>query len=145
MLSLTADAVVVPLASEDDARATSRALTEYVDGGTRVVAVHVIEKAGGAPDKASVEQREDNAEEVFAAVRQHLDGFDVETHVRYGTDVTDAILGAADDVDADVIAFSPREASRLSRILSGDVALALITRTDRPVLVLPTADSDVEA
>ena len=71
--------VIVPVASEDDAKATTAALARHADAvsGT-VVAVHVIEKAGGAPDKASVEQRELAAEEMFEVVRAELDGFDVD-------------------------------------------------------------------
>jgi nucleotide-binding universal stress UspA family protein len=127
--------VCIPVADPDDARRTCRALRRYDPGS--VVAVHVIEKAGGAVDKASVEQREERADDIFAAVEESLDGFDVETDLRYGTDVTESIFEAAADHDASAIVFSPRGGSRWVRLLTGDVALDLVTQTDRPVIVLP--------
>ncbi|PSP79501.1 universal stress protein UspA [Halobacteriales archaeon QS_1_68_20] len=140
MTPVVADTVVVPLASESDARETCAVLREELDPGTRVVVVHVIEKGGGGLDKASVAQREETAEDVFAVARGELEGFDVETRILYDTDVAETITSGADDVGADLIVFSPRQASRLSRLLSGDVALDLITGTDRPVLVLPSGE-----
>jgi len=51
--------VVVPVTNRDDAAATTAALRPCVEGAdSTVVVVHVIEKAGGAPDKTSVEQCE---------------------------------------------------------------------------------------
>lgn len=146
MLSIDADTVIVPLASEDDATTTCTALSSHVTPGGRIVLVHVIEKAGGAPDKASVEQREERAEAIFRVARDALatPDRDVETRILYGTDVAETIFAAAADLDADVVAFSPREASRLSRFLSGDTTLDLVTSTDRPLVVLP-GDEEVES
>ncbi|GAB3690362.1 hypothetical protein GCM10028857_26670 [Salinarchaeum chitinilyticum] len=139
MLSITADTVLVPLASEDDAATTAAALSAAIDAEGRIVLLHVIEKAGGAPDKASVEQRELRAEEIFEAARDHLaaDGRTVETEIRYGTDVADTIGATAEDLDADLIAFSPREAGRLTRLLTGDTSLDLLTDAPVPLVVLP--------
>ncbi|WP_248517762.1 universal stress protein [Salinarchaeum laminariae] len=140
MLSISADTVVVPLASEDDAATTANALSAAIDAEGRVVLLHVIEKAGGAPDKASVEQREDRAAEIFAVARDHLSGDrTIETEVRYGTDVADTIASAAEALDADLIAFSPREAGRLTRLLTGDTSLSLLTGSPVPMVVLPEA------
>ncbi|MDS0301020.1 hypothetical protein NDI76_19955 [Halogeometricum sp. S1BR25-6] len=48
---------LVPVASEDDAETTANAAITYLQGDSETVTVlSVIEKAGGAPDKASVEQ-----------------------------------------------------------------------------------------
>jgi len=135
------DRTLLPVANEADAEASCRALRPYV--GTSVVACHVVEKAGGAPDKASVEQREQAAEEAFAVVRDALgDQTDVETTIRYDTDVADAIFAAAADVDATAIVFTPRGGSRWVRLLTGDVALDLVTETDRPVVVLPDVSAE---
>ncbi|WP_332899779.1 universal stress protein [Haladaptatus sp. CMSO5] len=131
------DCVVVPVADETDARTTCLALAPYLDADSRVVALHVIEKAGGAPDKASVEQRQEGAADIFAVVKDTLTTGTVETELRYGTDVAETIFDTASDVDATAIAFSPRGGSRWVRLLSGDVALSLVTDTDRPVVVLP--------
>ena len=45
--------VVVPVANRDDAAATATTLRSYIATDAPVIAVHVIEKAGGAPDIAS--------------------------------------------------------------------------------------------
>ncbi|WP_415381435.1 universal stress protein [Halosimplex sp. TS25] len=148
------DRVVLPVAGDDDASGTARALDGYETGS--ILAVHVVEKAGGAPDKASVEQREELAEAAFTTLRAHLgDESDLETRILYGTDVADAIFEAADDYDASSIVISPRGGSRWVQLLTGDVALSLVTETDRPVIVLPdddarsaddgSADDDVES
>ncbi len=132
---------LLPVASPDDATASARALRPRV--GDSVVAVHVIEKAGGAPDKASVEQREEVAGRIFEAVREELDGHTaVETEIAYGTDVAETIFDVADEADATSVVFTPRGGSRWLRLLTGDVALDLITGTDRPVVVLPDNESD---
>jgi len=131
--------VVVPIASKDDARATTRALVSQNSVPETVVAVHVIEKAGGAPDKASVEQRERDTEAMFDIVRTQLSGYDVdlETEILYGTDVAETIVEAGHDLDASAIVFTPRGGSRWIRLLAGDVALSLISESDLPVVVLP--------
>jgi len=132
--------VVVPVANEDDAAATAGALLRYNDASPRtVIAVHVIEKAGGALDKASVEQRELAGEEVFQTVRERLQGTDItlQTEFLYGTDVGDAIIEAAHDFDASAIVFTPRGGSRWLKLLAGDVTTTLVNESDVPVVVLP--------
>lgn len=135
------DRLVVPVAEEEDARTTARGLRRYLDGDrpSKLVAIYVVEKAGGAPDKASVEQRQEIAGETFAAFREALGdlGEEVEAEVLYGTDIAETIFEAADEHSATAIAFTPRGGGRLIRLLTGDVALSLVTETDRPVVVLP--------
>lgn len=147
MTSIPAETVLVPLASEDDARETCRALVEHLDGESRLVLVYVSEKGGGAVDKTSPEQDQSHAESLFTIARAILEteGLTVDTRICYGTDVADTIHQTAVDEDADLVVFSPREASRLARFLSGDVALDLITDPDVPVLVLPASDTSGEA
>jgi nucleotide-binding universal stress UspA family protein len=134
--------VVLPVASVGDAAASARAIAPYDPG--RVVAVHVIEKAGGAPDKASVEQREEEAERIFAALEEGLADVDLETDLRYGTDVADTIFAAAADHDATAVVITPRGGSRWIQLLTGDVALDIVTETDRPVVVLPDVEDEAE-
>lgn len=133
--------LVVPVAEPDDARSTAWGLAKYIDDGDRgreVVLIHVIEKAGGAPDKAGVEQREDIAREAFAAARAELeDRFSVESEIRYGTNVPEAIFAAAREHEASAVAFTPRGGSRIVQLLTGDVARSLVNDTDRPVIALP--------
>jgi len=133
------DRVLLPVADPEDARATCEALAGHEVG--RVRAIHVIEKGGGTIDKASVEQREEYAGEVFEAVEATLPAdFHVETDVVFGTDVAETVFQAADDFGATAIVITPRSGNRWIRLLTGDVALKLVTETDRPVVVLPDVE-----
>jgi len=132
--------VLVPVASEADAAATARALAPFVASTVEeVVVVNVVEKAGGAPDKASVEQRERGAEEMFETVAGVLGDTDanLESEVLYGADVGEAIIDAAHDLDATAIAFTPRGGSRWVKLLTGDVTTTLVSKSDVPIVVLP--------
>lgn len=133
---------LVPVGNQGNASAVAAALTPYVDTAESVTVVHIIEKAGGAPDKASVEQREILAEEVFATVTEDLRDTDnaVETELLYGTDVAASIIDAAQESGATAIVFTPRTGSRWKKLLSGDVSHKLLNNSDLPVLVLPGRD-----
>ncbi|MFC6824490.1 universal stress protein [Halopelagius fulvigenes] len=131
---------VVPVANVDDAEHTAAAvLPRVAAAGGRARVVHVVEKAGGAPDKASVEQREELAADAFDAVRERAAeaGVEVETELRYGTDVAASIIDAARDIDATAIAFTPRSGKAWWDLFSGGVRDSLVTESDRPVVVLP--------
>lgn len=134
------DNILLPVASEEDAVATAQALSNH-DFGT-VTAVHVIEKAGGGIDKAGVEQREEEAATIFEALQDEL-GQSVKTDILYGTDVADTIFAAADEIDATSVVITPRGGSRWIQLLTGDVALSLVTESDRPVVVLPDSEAEV--
>lgn len=133
---------LVPVASGEDAMATCDALFPRLPQGAVPVFVHVIEKAGGAMDKASVEQRDLVAEEMFDEVadRAAVADVDVETEVRYGTHVAGAIIDTAGDVDATAIVFTPRGGSRLWDIIGGGIRDDLVTDSHLPVVVLPQVD-----
>jgi nucleotide-binding universal stress UspA family protein len=133
---------LLAVANAPDARASARALAPRVDDPERVVVVSVVEKAGGAPDKAPMEEVEAEAERAFDAVRDVLGP--VETDLRYGVDVVETILEAAREHDASAIVFTPRSGGRLVRLLTGDVALSLVTESDRPVVALPDPGMDRE-
>lgn len=133
------DHVLLPVASEEDARSSAHALQKQQYGDVTIV--HVIEKAGGAPDKAGVEQRELEAEEMFEVATEILG--DVETDIYYGTDTVEAIFEAADDIDASAVVVTPRGGNRFIRLITGDVALRMVTENDRPVVVLPD-DEDAD-
>ncbi|MFB6103146.1 MAG: universal stress protein [Haloplanus sp.] len=139
---------LVPVANEADAVETGRAAFPRIAAvGGRPRLVHVIEKAGGAPDKASVEQREAAAEEAFAAARECAADFDleIETEIRYGTDVAAAIIEAAEEADASAIVFHPRGGPWWLDLLTGDVRDRLVTASDRPVVALPAAGDGTES
>ncbi|WP_247729286.1 universal stress protein [Halovivax limisalsi] len=130
--------LLIPVASEADATVTCHALSGHLDDVDRVTAVHVIEKAGGAIDKAPLEKRKDDSADILEAVEDALDDrVRVETDRYYGTDVAETIFEAADDVDADAVAFRARGGSRIARLLAGDVSTRLVTDPAVPVVSLP--------
>ncbi|QIB75161.1 universal stress protein [Halogeometricum borinquense] len=142
------DRPLIPVANDDDAAATAAAvLPRIAANGGDPVFVHVIEKAGGAPDKASVEQREELAEAMFDHIREESDdaGVEVETTLRYGTDVAATIIDTAHDIGATCITFTPRGGKRWWDLFSGDTRESLVTESDLPVVVLPDADKEVDA
>jgi len=123
--------VLLPVADEDDAEATARALKQYRP--RRVTALHVVEKGSGVPDKTPVEQSEQLAEEAYAAVRGVFP--DADDHTAYGRDIVA-------EVDASAIAYRSRGGNRLVQFLSGDRSLRLVTECDRPVVALPRRTSE---
>lgn len=130
--------VVVPVATEEDAAETCAALSPYVGEIEDVVAVHVIEKAGGGIDKAPLEKRQEDAEDILDVVEDALaDDVSVERDTAYGTDVVETLLAEADRHDATAVAFVAREGSRLVRLLSGDTSIRLVTEATLPVVALP--------
>ena len=132
--------VLVPIANPDDATAPTAAPAPYVDAANSlVIAVHVIEKAGGAPDKASVEQRELVAQDIFTTVTNGLTDTEatIETQCLYGTDIAAILIEATHDNNASAIVFTPRGASRWKKLLAGDVTHNLLNSSDVPILVFP--------
>ncbi len=144
MSSTLLQRIVLPVASEADAKATARAAAPYIEPDTAVSVVHVVEKAGGAPDKASVEQREQYGEEITAIVADRLGdrAGSVSTEILYGEDVVDAIVAHAEAIDATAVAFLPRDSGLLSRLLSGQNTVSMVTDTDLPVIVLPEIEEE---
>lgn len=128
--------VLVPVATEDDAQKTARALERY--DPDRVTALHVVEKGMGTPDKTPVEFSEAAATDAYAAVREVFP--DANEHTAYARDVVPAIFEAADQVDSSAIAYRSRGGNRLLQFLSGDRSLRLVTQADRPVIALPRVD-----
>jgi nucleotide-binding universal stress UspA family protein len=130
--------LVVPIASEDDARATAAALADHEFDA--VTAVHVVEKGGGAPDKLSVEQAEARGEDAIDAFRETIP--DADGRIAYGEDVVETVLDVATDEDASAVAFCPRGGNRVVQFLSGDTALKLVTEAELPVISLPGPEGE---
>lgn len=125
--------VVVPIATEADARRTATQLRGY--DFDQVTVVHVIEQGENMPDPVSPEQAEKEAEIAFAAFRDAIP--DATTKRVYRNDVVQGIRDVAQEVEATAIAFHPRGGSRIVQFLSGDVTLRLVTEADIPVIALP--------
>lgn len=125
--------VVLPVANEDDAAMSARALAPLRPG--TVTVVHVVEKAGGSPDKTPVAQSESIAQRCLEVVRESHP--DAALHTAYHTDIVEGIFQSAEEIGATAIAFRTRGGGRLTRLLSGDLALKLIGDPSLPVIVLP--------
>lgn len=130
--------VVLPVATEDDALDSARALEPY--DPSRVTATFVVEKGGGVPDKTPMEQSEEIAKTCYRAVRTVFPNADAETI--YHTDVTAGIYEIAESLDASAIAYRPRGGSRIVQFLAGDISLELITDAPVPVVALPDPESE---
>jgi len=66
--------MLLPVAHEEDAKRTCRALLNHRLGepdSSKIIVVHVIEKAGGAPDKAPLPAREEQAERIFGSLSRY--------------------------------------------------------------------------
>lgn len=127
--------VVIPVASEEVAGRTAHIAREYLPEDARVTVVHVVQDEEAFAD-ATEEEWEAFATEAFEQF-QDAYGDDVETDIRYGTDVVDGVFETAGDVDASAIVFTPRGGSRWRQLMSGDVARQLVSEGERPVLALP--------
>lgn len=130
--------VVIPVANEEIAERTATLAREYLDDDANIRIVHIVADEQ-AFDEASDEEWEAFAEDAFEQFEETY-GSEVETEVRYGTDVTEGIFEAAADVDASAIVFVPRGGSRWRQLMSGDVARELVSESDRPVISLPDVD-----
>lgn len=133
--------ILIPVAEEEDARATCVTLQPYLEDIERVTAVHVIEKAGGAVDKAPLEKRREDATEFLAIVEETLSGsVAVDTRTVFATDIVPALFSEAGDAGAEAVAFRARGGSRIKRIIAGDLTTKLVTDPDIPVISLPNPE-----
>lgn len=125
--------ILVPISTEEDARKTATVVDEYEY--ERITVVHVIEQTPGIPDPISPEQATEQATVALSAFRETIP--DAETEQVFREDVIEGIMDVAADIGASSILFRPRGGSRITRFLSGDTTLRLVTEADRPVIAVP--------
>ena len=131
------DRIIVPVSDEDDAVKTAKAVAPYFDG-TELFVVYVVEKGGGAPDKAPMEAVEEHGRKALDAFEKEMSeqGVEVEKDVLFGEDVAETVLKEAEKRDATVV-FVARKGGRFIRLLTGDDALSFVTENRVPVVSLP--------
>ena len=139
------ETVFVPIANPTDAEETAQAIHHYASPESEIIVTHVVEKAGGAPDKVSVEQRERYAEEAYETFVDVLPEHwgNIRFLTLYGRDVGATISEGAEEAGATVIAFTPRGGSRWARLITGDIARDLIDTSDVPVISLPEQPTSI--
>lgn len=140
---LSLDTIVLPLAGVSDADATCQAVRPYLSTTTEVIVVHVIDKTEGGIDSASIEQRKLRADRIFDRCRTLAPSVGRITNtLTYHTDVVGSILDTAENRNADAVVFTPRDAHRFVKLVSGDTAFDLIHRAACPVLIVPSSGSN---
>lgn len=135
----------MPIANPKDAEETARAIHAYADSDSEIIVTHVVEKAGGAPDKVAVEQREQYAEEAYKTFMEVLpeQWGNIRFQTLYGRDVAATTIDAAEEAEATVIAFTPHGGSRWPRLITGDIARDFIDNSDIPVISLPEQPTSI--
>lgn len=133
--------VIIPVASETDAERARETILPYLaDVGGAATVVHVVKRSESGVDPSPPSFQEEDAERLFELVGRGHDDIVAETRTVHGTNIAEAIFDVARETGATAIVFSPSERSLLVRLLTGDVARALVTDPDVPVLSLPRTD-----
>jgi nucleotide-binding universal stress UspA family protein len=103
----------------------------------RVVSAHTF--PGADPTGAEVKVVRE-AEEYLENLKKemHTKGLDVDTHVRYGNDVTE-ILDHAAQKNIDMIAMSTHGHNGVKRLFSGNVAEKVLRQTSKPIFLFRCA------
>lgn len=134
--------ILVPVANEEDTKATCDALVPHLDERVEFVNVlYVVEQTEGYIDTTSPEALTEEANRWFDIAEEKLEAVDeVRTEIRYGTDVVDEIVASATEHDATAIVFRPREKGRLTSLFSSSIEHRLLTESPCPVIALDEDD-----
>lgn len=130
--------VVLPLADRKDASNTCSAVCPYLEGkDCRIHVVHVVQKEAATTDHEAVERR---ADDIFAVATEcfQVAEIPVSAETRYGRNVAEVILEAAEEHTAASIILTPRERSIWRRLRSQNVLGSLATAAERPVIIIPS-------
>ncbi len=134
--------VLLPIATEEDATNTCEAVMPYLaDKDCRVFVIHVVREPKRNVDIAETETR---AETVFERATACFDTVDIPVtgEVWYGSDVSQTILDAAAEYNADAIILTPRKKSVWRRLLSENIIGQLSRAVDQPLIIIPTEAAD---
>jgi nucleotide-binding universal stress UspA family protein len=108
-----------------------------------VFAYYVTPLAGGEAAHDYRRALEEVGERDLARAVADLEAAGVETSTRIGQGKpADVILAAADEVDAGMIVVGTEGENPITGALLGSVVLKLVQRSSRPLLVVPTPDSE---
>jgi nucleotide-binding universal stress UspA family protein len=133
--------VLLPVASVEDAEVTClSALPAIMQAGGAVTGLHIIDANGGWPDMAPREYRRYIANDALELVRREAEarGIRVSTKVVFDSEVTRAIITAAEEIEASAIVFTPRGSGRWRSLFSSGVAFDLVKKATCPVIVFPS-------
>jgi nucleotide-binding universal stress UspA family protein len=125
--------VVVPIDSSESrtaAQVETVASLPGADGSVEATLLHVFEDRDTAESTSVTQLRTGGTAEQRLLDR----GVAVETASRYG-DPAEEILGAAEEVDADLIVLGGRKRSPLGSLLFGSVSQAVTLDATRPVVI----------
>nr|WP_233710750.1 universal stress protein [Natronococcus pandeyae] len=83
-----------------------------------------------------------HTDEIFEVVKDCFESAEtpVSTEARYGRDVAEVILEAAEDHTAASIILTPRERSIWRRLRSQNVLGSLATAAEQPVIIVPAKE-----
>lgn len=130
--------VLLPVASEEDARRARETILPYLEGvGGVAILVHAVKLTGGGIDPSPADAQAEEGDRLFEIAQREHEGVVIETRAAYGTDVVESIIETAVETDATAIVFSPQEKGLLLRLLTGDTARSLMTQATVPVISLP--------
>lgn len=111
MAEPTITSVLLPLATEDDARQTAASLRQHLPADTTIHAVHVIEHTKGGIDPASPTQFEKEAQQMFATLEELLSEapYELRSEIRYGTNLVRTLIDVSDEFDVShIISHGPQ-------------------------------------
>lgn len=131
------DRIVVPVSGKKDAVNTAKSVANYFDG-SELVAVYVVEKTEGAPDKSPHDAAKEHGNEGLEAFEEEMKThrIEVEKEILFGSNVANTVLEEAEKRNATVV-FVAREGGRFIRLLTGDNAISFVTENRIPVVSLP--------
>jgi nucleotide-binding universal stress UspA family protein len=120
-------------------RQTTVVLMQVIAPAANILTVGVV-----TPTSGQLEKDKKHVESYLNSIKERLKAKLIEARTRAVVDslVVEAILQAAEEEKADLIAISSHGRSGVSRIFYGSVAVGLLHRVDRPLLIIRSRKAD---